>query len=127
MALDLDVQENVIWLGKRNDISDILSFADVYVHPSLTEGLPSALMEAAMAGLPLIATKAGGMPEIVKDQVTGRLIDSGNFMQLANTVEEMLTKEHRFGDNARKMVYQIFDQTKQAEKLIQIYLRTSVK
>ena len=121
MALDLDVQENVIWLGKRNNICDILSFADVYVHPSLTEGLPSALMEAAMAGLPLIATKAGGMPEIVKDQVTGRLIDSGNFMQLANTVEEMLTKEHRFGDNARKMVYQIFDQTKQAKKLLNLY------
>ena len=127
LAKDLNVQENVIWLGKRNDISDILSFADVYTHPSLTEGLPSALMEAAMAGLPLIATKAGGMPEIVEDQVTGRLIDSGNFMQLANTVEEMLTKEHRLGDNARKLVYQNFDQTKQAEKLIQMYQRTSVK
>ena len=127
LAKDLNVQENVIGLGKRNDISDILSFADVYTHPSLTEGLPSALMEAAMAGLPLIATKAGGMPEIVEDQVTGRLIDSGNFMQLANTVEEMLTKEHRLGDNARKLVYQNFDQTKQAEKLIQMYQRTSVK
>ena len=127
LALDLDVQENVIWLGKRNDISDVLAFADVYVHPSLTEGLPSALMEAAMAGLPLIATQAGGMPEIVKDQVTGRLIDSGNFMQLANAVEEMLTTEHRLGDNARKLVCQIFDQTKQADKLINMYLLPMTK
>ena len=121
LALDLDVQENVIWLGKRNDISDILSFADVYVHPSFTEGLPSALMEAAMAGLPLIATKAGGMPEIVKDQFTGRLIDSGNYMQLADAIEEVLMINNNYGENARNLVYKYFDQTRQAKELLNRY------
>ena len=121
LAKDLNVQENVIWLGKRNDISDILSFADVYTHPSLTEGLPSALMEAAMAGLPLIATKAGGMPEIVKDQYTGRLIDSGNYMQLADAIEDVLTTNNNYGEKARDLVYESFNQTIQAKELVNLY------
>lgn len=121
LTIDLEVTENVIWLGRRNDICDILSFADIYVHPSLTEGLPSALMEAAIAGLPLIATKAGGMPEIVKDQHNGRLIESGNHAQLANAIEHILTLEHNYGKQAREMVYQHFDQTKQAHKLLNLY------
>ena len=121
LVIELDVEDNIIWLGRRNDISDILSFADCYVHPSWTEGLPSALMEAAMAGLPLIATRAGGMPEIVKDQYSGRLIDSGDYEQLANTIEHVLMTKHTYGEKAREMVYQIFNQTKQVHKLLNLY------
>lgn len=121
LVIELDVEDNIIWLGRRNDISDILSFADCYVHPSWTEGLPSALMEAAMAGLPLIATRAGGMPEIVKDQYSGRLIDSGDYEQLANTIEQVLASKNNYGNNAREMVYNTFNQEKQARKMLQLY------
>lgn len=121
LVMELDVEDNIIWLGRRNDISDILSFADCYVHPSWTEGLPSALMEAAMAGLPLIATRAGGMPEIVKDQYSGRLIDSGDYEQLANTIEQVLASKNNYGSNAREMVYNTFNQEKQARKMLQLY------
>ena len=121
LVQELGVEDNIIWLGRRNDISDILSFADCYVHPSWTEGLPSALMEAAMAGLPLIATRAGGMPEIVKDQYSGRLIDSGDYEQLANTIEQVLASKNNYGSNARAMVYNTFNQEKQARKMLQLY------
>lgn len=121
LVIELGVEDNIIWLGRRNDISDILSFADCYVHPSWTEGLPSALMEAAMAGLPLIATRAGGMPEIVKDQYSGRLIDSGDYEQLANTIEQVLASKNNYGSNARAMVYNTFNQEKQARKMLQLY------
>lgn len=121
MAIELGVGENVVWLGRRNDISDVLSFADCYVHPSLTEGLPSALMEAAMAGLPLIATRAGGMPEIVKNQLNGLLIDSGDYVELAKAIEQVLTSANNYGAQAREIVYQHFDQTKQAHKLLNLY------
>lgn len=127
LTIDLGMTKNVIWLGRRNDIIDILSFADIYVHPSLTEGLPSALMEAAMAGLPLIATKAGGMPEIVKDQHNGILIESRNYTQLADAIEQVLTLKNNYGERARKMVYQQFDQTKQAHKLMNLYNITKTK
>ena len=75
-----------------------------------------------MAGLPLIATRAGGMPEIVKDQYSGRLIDSGDYEQLANTIEQVLTLEHKYGEQAREIVYLQFDQTKQADILFQRYI-----
>ncbi len=121
LVIELGVEDNIIWLGRRNDISDILSFADCYVHPSWTEGLPSALMEAAMAGLPLIATRAGGMPEIVKDQYSGRLIEPGIYIQLANTIEQVLSSKNNYGSNARAMVYNTFNQEKQARKMLQLY------
>lgn len=121
LVQELGVEDNILWLGRRNDISDILSFADCYVHPSWTEGLPSALMEAAMAGLPLIATRAGGMPEIVKDQYSGRLIDSGDYEQLANTIEQVLASKNNYGSNARAMVYKTFNQETQARKMLQLY------
>jgi glycosyltransferase involved in cell wall biosynthesis len=121
LVMELDVEDNIIWLGRRNDISDMLSFADCYVHPSWTEGLPSALMEAAMAGLPLIATRAGGMPEIVKDQYSGRLIESGNYHQLVSILDEVLTIEHNYGEHAKAIVYQTFDQSRLAIELMQIY------
>lgn len=121
LVMELGVEDNIIWLGRRNDISDILSFADCYVHPSWTEGLPSALMEAAMAGLPLIATRAGGMPEIVIDKYDGRLIESGDCYQLAKCIEQMMTTKHDYGEKAREMVYRTFDQTKQASKLLDLY------
>ena len=121
LVMELGVEDNIVWLGRRNDISDILSFADCYVHPSWTEGLPSALMEAAMAGLPLIATRAGGMPEIVIDKYNGRLIESGDYCQLAKCIVQVLTTKHDYGEKAREMVYQTFDQTRQAHKLLNLY------
>ena len=121
LVMELGVEDNIIWLGRRDDISDILSFADCYVHPSWTEGLPSALLEAAMAGLPLIATRAGGMPEIVKDQYSGRLIESGNYHQLVSILDEVLTTEHNYGEHAKAIVYQTFDQSRLAIELMQIY------
>ena len=74
-----------------------------------------------MAGLPLIATRAGGMPEIVKDQYSGRLIDSGDYEQLANTIEQVLASKNNYGSNAREMVYNTFNQEKQARKMLQLY------
>ena len=121
LVIELDVEDNIIWLGRRNDISDILSFADSYVHPSWTEGLPSALVEAAMAGLPLIATRAGGMPEIVIDEYNGRLIEPGNYIQLADAIEQVLLKKHSYGEQAKKLVCQTFDQNRQASKLLNMY------
>ena len=121
LVMELDVEDNIIWLGRRNDISDILSFADCYVHPSWTEGLPSALVEAAMAGLPLIATRAGGMPEIVIDEYNGRLIEPGNYIQLADAIEQVLLKKHSYGEQAKKLVCQTFDQNRQASKLLNMY------
>lgn len=127
MAVELGVEDNVIWLGRRSDVQDILPMADVYVHPSRSEGLGSALLEASVAGLPLVGSRVGGIPEIVQHQVNGLLVDADDAEQLADAIEQVLSSKHNYGEQAKRMVYQHFDQTKQAHKLMKLYNITKTK
>ena len=121
MVVALDIEDNVVWLGRRNDVQDILSMADMYVHPSRSEGLGSALLEASMAGLPLVGSRVGGIPEIVQHGVNGLLVDADNAEQLANTIEQVLASKNNYGEHAKAIVYQTFDQSRLAIELMQIY------
>lgn len=121
MAIELGVKDKVVWLGRRSDVQDILPMADVYVHSSRSEGLGSALLEASVAGLPLVGSRVGGIPEIVQHGVNGLLVDADNAEQLADAIEQVLTLKNNYGERARKMVNQQFDQTKQAHKLLNLY------
>lgn len=121
LVTDLDVIDNMVWLGRRSDIQDILPMADIYVHPSRSEGLGSVLLEASVAGLPLVGSRVGGIPEIVHDQENGLLVDTDNAEQVAYAIEQLLSDAKNYGEQARKMVYQHFDQTKQATKLLNTY------
>jgi glycosyltransferase involved in cell wall biosynthesis len=79
-AAKLGVQSNFIFLGRRSDIPDVLASCDIAVLPSRAEGLPNAVLEYMAAGLPTIASRVGGNPELVEDGVTGLLVrpeDSG--------------------------------------------------
>lgn len=121
MVVDLDIKDNVVWLGRRSDVQDILPMADLYVHPSRSEGLGSVLLEASVAGLPLVGSIVGGIPEIVQHNVNGLLINADNTEQLADAIEQVLMTKYTYGEKAREMVYQTFDQTKQAHKLLNLY------
>ena len=121
MVVDLDIKDNVVWLGRRSDVQDILPMADLYVHPSRSEGLGSVLLEASVAGLPLVGSIVGGIPEIVQHNVNGLLINADNTEQLADAIEQVLMTKYTYGEKAREMVYQTFDQTRQAHKLLNLY------
>ena len=121
MVVDLDIKDNVVWLGRRSDVHDILPMADLYVHPSRSEGLGSVLLEASVAGLPLVGSIVGGIPEIVQHNVNGLLINADNTEQLADAIEQVLMTKYTYGEKAREMVYQTFDQTRQAHKLLNLY------
>lgn len=121
LVTDLDVMDSVVWLGRRSDVQDILPTADIYVHPSRSEGLGSVLLEASVAGLPLVGSKVGGIPEIVHDHENGLLVDTDNAEQVAYAIEQLLSDAKNYGEQAREMVYQHFDQTKQAKKMLILY------
>ncbi|MBN95956.1 MAG: hypothetical protein CL928_18090, partial [Deltaproteobacteria bacterium] len=68
----------------------LLESADVFVHPSLSEGLGTAVLEAMGAGLPVVAARVGGLPELVEDRVTGWLVEPGEPAQLAATLDHVI-------------------------------------
>ncbi len=96
----LGLKERIHFVGFRDDMPSLLGALDMLVHPALAEGLGVALLEGAAAGCPLIASEVGGIPEIVRPGLTGRLVPPGDAQALAGAIDATL-KERA---NARRMV-----------------------
>jgi glycosyltransferase involved in cell wall biosynthesis len=118
-AQALGLGEQVSFSGGRDDVPELMAAADLFVLPSLFEGLPLAVLEAMAAGLPVVGTRAGGIPEVVRDGATGRLVDVGDTAALTAAMLEVLERpdvaarwgaagrvrqEHEFG--AARMVHE---------------------
>jgi len=73
-ALAAPLGDRAVLAGHRDDVPDLLAAADVLIHPTRMDAFPTVLLEAAAAGLPVVATRVGGVPEIVDDGVTGTLV-----------------------------------------------------
>ena len=80
-------------LGNRDDVPALLSRADLFVLSSRFEGLPSGVIEAMAAGLPVVATRAGGVPELVDEGVTGWLVPVSEPLVLADTLRDALASD----------------------------------
>lgn len=83
----LGVTDTVRFLGSRSDVPQILGASDVFAHPSVTEGYSMALVEAAAAGLPIVARDVGGNSEIVSDGVTGFLDTTADLSGLLRAID----------------------------------------
>lgn len=82
LAEELGLGDGVRFLGVRNDVPEVMSAADGYVMSSAWEGMPMVLLEAAAAGLPIVATRVGGNHEVVRDESTGFLVPPGDAQAL---------------------------------------------
>ncbi|MCB1886525.1 MAG: glycosyltransferase family 4 protein [Rhodocyclaceae bacterium] len=80
----------VEWLGARKDIPQLLAAMDICIQPSRSEGMPLAVMEAASAGKPVIASRVGGVPEIIEDGVSGLLVEPGSSRELADALARLI-------------------------------------
>ncbi len=119
----LNLKNNVHFLGFRRDVPSILGFADLNFMPSLWEGLPLSLLEAMAGGLPSVATRVGGVPEIVQDGVEAILVPPKNPGQMAKAIERLyLDSEFRsqMGLSARRKA-QSFEQSKSYARTREIY------
>jgi glycosyltransferase involved in cell wall biosynthesis len=90
LASELGITDTAVFLGARNDIPKLLSASDIFVLPSRSEGMPSALIEALAAGLPAVAADVGGVPEIIVDRVNGLLFERENEKALANMLNSLI-------------------------------------
>jgi glycosyltransferase involved in cell wall biosynthesis len=86
----LGLSDRVRWFPFAGDVERYLAALDVFVLPSSWEALPLSVLEAMSCGLPVIATTVGGVPEAVRDGVTGRLVEPGDAEALAGAMSELL-------------------------------------
>lgn len=103
-AREMGLREQVELLGLRADVPALLAAADVYAMPSLREGLPLALLEAMMAGKPIVASEVGGIPEAIESGIQGLLVPPADVAALRNALERLLmdaNERSRFGEAAR--------------------------
>lgn len=90
LAEHLGVDEQVRFLGDRNDVPHLLAAAQIFVLSTRYEGLPISILEAMRAGLPVIATCVGGVPEEVEDSVTGFLVPRADVAALAQAIFKLV-------------------------------------
>jgi glycosyltransferase involved in cell wall biosynthesis len=80
---------NVVFEGHRDDVGDYLAAFDLFVFPSRSEGLGSTLLDAMDCGLPVVATRVGGIPDVVLDGETGRLVEAEDEAGFAAAIAEL--------------------------------------
>jgi len=114
----------VRFLGRRTDIARLLAASDLFVLPSLWEGLPLALLEAAVVGVPAVASQVDGIPEVIKNGVTGILVSPANSEPLAEAILTLLWHPERrleMGRQARQYVAEQFSIGKIARDMELLY------
>ena len=112
--------------GFQSDVSGFLSSADVFVLPSRSEGLPIALLEAMSAGLPVVATKVGGIEEVIVDAKYGLLVPAENPEALAESIITLLNDsemQKRIGAAAQALIIQNYDTNGMCLKYYELMLK----
>jgi L-malate glycosyltransferase len=108
---ELGLQASFLFLGRRNDIPDVLASCDIAVLPSKAEGLPNAVLEYMAAGLPTIVSRVGGNSELVQDGITGLLVPAQDSAALAQALIRVLRDPQlarQIAANGQRMATQDF-------------------
>ena len=123
-AREMSIARNVFFLGRRSDMPEVYAAIDILVLPSMAEGPPMAVLEAMAAKKAVIASNVGGIPEIVVDHMTGRLIEPGSSRALQEAVLCLLRNSdlrQRFGSIGNALVQEKYSASQMAEKYLAEY------
>ena len=122
-AIDLGIQEQVIWTGFREDIPLVMNALDIFALTSVYEGLGLVLLEAMLAGKAVVASNISAIPEVVSDGITGILFPSQNSVALAEAFKSLENKEVclRFGNAGREKVKTNFTLDKMVVQTLAVY------
>lgn len=124
LAAALGVGPHVVFLGARQDVPECLAALDLFVFPSLNEGMGRALIEAMAVGCPVVATRVGGVPDIVVDGTTGVLVPPCDERALAEAVLAMLRDSRRraaYGEAAKRYADERFDANTMVKTIERLY------
>jgi len=120
----LGVNEQVLFLGYRTDIIQLMKISDLVVLPSLSECLPYVLLEAHACGKAIVATNISGIPEIVEDKKTGLLVPVKNSEKLAEAVSKLLSDDsmrNRMAVNGKNRINKLFTVQNMLSKTYELY------
>jgi glycosyltransferase involved in cell wall biosynthesis len=123
---DLNLTDHVRLHGRQSAefIREKLELADVFLLPSLSEGLSNAVLEAMAMELPVVSTNTGGMPEAIRDNVDGFLVPTRNPVEMAERVKMLLnncTLRKKMGESGRRRVQEQFSLSRQISCFIEKY------
>ena len=123
-AKELKVDDIVYFLGFREDVPQILNSLDLFVLSSYLEGLGSSILDAMVSGLPVVATKTGGIPEVVIHNETGLLVSPRNPSSLARAILKLYNDRElaaRLGMRGYELVREKFSAQTMAGKVVNLY------
>jgi glycosyltransferase involved in cell wall biosynthesis len=112
---ELHLERSVNLLGYRSDVPDLLAAADLFVLPSLAEGLCSTLIDAMLARCPIVASEVGGVPELLasdapESKPVGRLVPAGDSAQLAAALCEAVAQRSGLGEQIERAYARAMEQ-----------------
>jgi glycosyltransferase involved in cell wall biosynthesis len=123
-AAKLKINDRVDFLGDRDDVPRLLAEADIFVLATNWEGLPLSILEAMRAGLPVIATNVGGVPEAVTDGVTGYLTQRGSVVQMRTRLQALIDSRDllvSMGNQGRHRYEQDFRVEAMVQETVAVY------
>ena len=126
LAQELGLGQRVRFLGSRSDVPDILRASDVFVLSSDYEGNPLSVLEAMAAGLPVVSTAVGGVPELVQHGATGLLVPAGDARALAEAITQLgrdADQRAAMGHAARQTALERFDVRAMSRAYAALYLQ----
>jgi len=118
------IKENVLFIPEAGNTRDVLAAMDIFVMPSLQEGLGLALMEAMAQGLAVVGSAVGGIKTLIQDEVNGLLVGPADVEELAKAIAELLRdpdKRRNLGANARKFIIANFSKEKMVDATERVY------
>lgn len=124
MAKSLGIADHVVFMGHRTDIPQILAASDLFAYPSIKDALPTVLLEAMAAGVPIVASQIDGIPEIVENEVSGLLVPPANPSALTDGCLRVLCDSNlsnRLTAAAHSKIEQHFDIRIQANSILALY------
>ena len=123
-AETLGIRDRVVFLGRRDDVPELLGASDAFVLPSLYEGTSLSVLEAMAAGCPVVASAIPGTDELVVDGESGLLVPPGDVDALAVALRRMLAEpllRERLGSAARQRAQQCFSASAAACRVTRLY------
>ncbi len=122
----LNIVKNVIFLGHRDDVPDILRQADIFALSSLSEGLSCSIIEAMASGLPIIATNVGGNGELVHSNINGYLVPTGDIVEFHIKLLELVedkNKREQYSFMSRSIANSEFSTVAMSDKYSKLYTK----